>query len=78
MRFLVPAKPKIDAMVAKHSPIESTNDAPILPEQLSTDTTINKVETVENKESGKVEDFIIQCVEEHNKREKLRQERNAR
>ena len=30
------------------------------------------------KESGKVEDFIIQCVEEHNKREKLRQERNAR
>ncbi len=30
------------------------------------------------KESGKIEDFIIQCVEEHNKREKLRQERNAR
>ncbi|MGM9876779.1 MAG: ParB/RepB/Spo0J family partition protein [Bacilli bacterium] len=30
------------------------------------------------KESGKVEDFIIQCVEEHNKREKLRQERNVR
>ena len=30
------------------------------------------------KESGKVEDFIIQCVEEHNKREKLRQERNDR
>lgn len=30
------------------------------------------------KESGKVEDFIIQCVEEHNKRERLRQERNAR
>lgn len=30
------------------------------------------------KESGKVEEFIIQCVEEHNKREKLRQERNAR
>ena len=30
------------------------------------------------KESGKVEDFIIQCVEEHNKREKLRQERNSR
>lgn len=30
------------------------------------------------KESGKVEDFIIKCVEEHNKREKLRQERNAR
>ena len=29
------------------------------------------------KESGKVEDFIIQCVEEHNKREKLRQERNV-
>ncbi|MBO5005125.1 MAG: ParB/RepB/Spo0J family partition protein [Clostridia bacterium] len=30
------------------------------------------------KESGKIEDFIIQCVEEHNKREKLRQDRNAR
>lgn len=30
------------------------------------------------KESGKVEDFIIQCVEEHNKREKLKQERNDR
>ena len=30
------------------------------------------------KESGKVEDFIIQCVEEHDKREKLRQERNSR
>ena len=30
------------------------------------------------KESGKVEDFIIQCVEEHNKREKIKQERNAR
>ncbi len=30
------------------------------------------------KDSGKIEDFIIQCVEEHNKREKLKQERNAR
>ena len=30
------------------------------------------------KESGKIEDFIIQCVEEHNKREKMRQERNSR
>lgn len=30
------------------------------------------------KESGKVEDFIIQCVEEHNKREKMRQERDSR
>jgi ParB family chromosome partitioning protein len=30
------------------------------------------------KESGKVEDFIIQCVEEHNKRERLKQERNTR
>ena len=30
------------------------------------------------KESGKVEDFIIQCVEEHNRRERLKQERNAR
>ncbi|MBQ9298817.1 MAG: ParB/RepB/Spo0J family partition protein [Clostridia bacterium] len=30
------------------------------------------------KESGKVEDFIIQCVEEHNKREKIRQARDIR
>lgn len=30
------------------------------------------------KESGKVEEFIIQCVEEHNKREKLRQDRSVR
>ena len=30
------------------------------------------------KDSGKIEDFIIQCVEEHNKREILKQERNAR
>ena len=30
------------------------------------------------KETGKVEDFIVQCVEEHNKRERLKQERNAR
>ena len=30
------------------------------------------------KESGKIEDFIIQCVEQHNKRERLKQERNAR
>lgn len=30
------------------------------------------------KESGKVEDFIIQCVEEHNKRERIKQERNTR
>ena len=30
------------------------------------------------KDSGKIEDFIIQCVEEHNKRERLKQERNAR
>ena len=29
------------------------------------------------KDSGKIEDFIIQCVEEHNKRERLKQERNA-
>ena len=37
------------------TPTESTNDAPILPEQFSIDTTINKVETVENKEPGTVE-----------------------
>ena len=30
------------------------------------------------KDSGKIEDFIIQCVEEHNNRERLKQERNAR
>ena len=30
------------------------------------------------KDSGKIEDFIIQCVEEHSKRERLKQERNAR
>ncbi len=30
------------------------------------------------KESGKVEDFIIQCVEEHNKRERLKQVRDVR
>lgn len=30
------------------------------------------------KDSGKIEDFIIQCVQEHNKRERLKQERNAR
>lgn len=30
------------------------------------------------KESGKIEDFIIQCVQEHNKRERLKQERYIR
>ena len=30
------------------------------------------------KETGNVEDFIIMCVQEHNKREKLKQERDAR
>jgi len=39
---------------------------------------IDKYIPTKIKESGKVEDFIIQCVEEHNKREKLRQDRNAR
>ncbi len=39
---------------------------------------IDKYIPTKIKESGKVEDFIIQCVEEHNKREKLRQERNTR
>lgn len=33
---------------------------------------------VKIKESGKIEDFIILCLEEHNKREKVKQERNAR
>ncbi len=48
-----PEEPEVPAQV--ETPTESTNDAPILPEQLSTDTTINQVETVENKEPGKVE-----------------------
>ena len=39
---------------------------------------IDKYIPTKIKESGKVEDFIIQCVEEHNKREKLRQDRNSR
>ena len=39
---------------------------------------IEKYIPIKIKESGKVEDFIIQCVEEHNKREKLRQNKNAR
>ena len=39
---------------------------------------IEKYRPTKVKESGQIEDFIIQCVEEHNKREKLRQERNAR
>ena len=30
------------------------------------------------RESGRIEDFIIQCIQEHNKREKLRQERDSR
>ena len=30
------------------------------------------------KETGNVEDFIIMCVQEHNKRERLKQERDAR
>ncbi|MCR1915184.1 mucin-binding protein [Lactobacillus johnsonii] len=41
--------------VQAETPTESTNDAPILPDQLSTNTTIKEVATVENKESGKVE-----------------------
>ena len=39
---------------------------------------IDKYIPTKVKESGKVEDFIIQCVEEHNKREKIKQERNSR
>lgn len=39
---------------------------------------IEKYIPTEVKDSGKIEDFIIQCVEEHNKRERLKQERNAR
>ena len=58
-----PEGPKVPAQV--ETPIESTNDAPILPEQLSPDTTINKVETVENKESGKVEAATTEDVALH-------------
>lgn len=39
---------------------------------------INKYIPTKVKESGNVEDFIIQCVEEHNKRERIKQERNSR
>ncbi|MDU6570126.1 MAG: LPXTG cell wall anchor domain-containing protein, partial [Lactobacillus johnsonii] len=41
--------------VQAETPTESTNDAPILPDQLSTDTTLKEVATVETKESGKAE-----------------------
>ena len=41
--------------VQAETPTESTNDAPILPDQLSTNTTIKEVATVETKESGKAE-----------------------
>ena len=39
---------------------------------------IDKYIPTKVKETGNVEDFIILCVQEHNKREKLRQERDAR
>ena len=39
---------------------------------------IEKYIPMKIRESGKIEDFIIQCVEEHNKRERLRQDKNAR
>lgn len=39
---------------------------------------IDKYIPAKIKEAGKIEDFIIQCVEEHNKRERMKQERNAR
>ena len=48
-----PEKPKVPAQV--ETPTESTNDATILPDQLSTNTTIKEVETAETKESGKAE-----------------------
>ena len=41
--------------VQAETPTESPNDAPILPDQLSTNTTIKEVATVETKESGKAE-----------------------
>ena len=39
---------------------------------------IDKYIPTKVRETGNVEDFIILCVQEHNKREKLRQERDAR
>lgn len=39
---------------------------------------IDKYIPTKVKETGKVEDFIIVCVQEHNKREKLKQERESR
>ena len=48
-----PEGPKVPAQV--ETPTESTNDATILPDQLSTNTTIKEVETAETKESGKAE-----------------------
>lgn len=39
---------------------------------------IDKFIPTKVKETGNVEDFIILCVQEHNKRERLKQERNAR
>lgn len=39
---------------------------------------IDKYIPTKVKETGNVEDFIILCVQEHNKRERLRQERDAR
>ena len=39
---------------------------------------IDKYIPTKVKETGNVEDFIILCVQEHNKREKLRQGRDAR
>ena len=48
-----PEGPKVPAQV--ETPTESTNDATILPDQLSTNTTIKEVATVETKESGKAE-----------------------
>ena len=37
-----------------------------------------KIKETGNVETGNVEDFIILCVQEHNKRERLKQERDAR
>ena len=46
---------KVPVQVESQIPIESTNDILPIPNQLSIDSSVNKVETVENKESGKVE-----------------------
>ena len=39
---------------------------------------IDKYLPTKVKETGNIEEFIIECVQEHNKREKAKNERNSR